>query len=274
MSITPQAIKDQEFQVKFRGYETIEVKAYLELMAEEFFALQESKQAEEEAKEELRVENFQLRERNEELERLTEEREESSQRDLEIVQKKDEEIAELKKALDEFEQDVAERLTEKNKLKEEIALRDEELAKEKKIAADALVEIENLRLKITEKETQIESLRQEEVDFKATIVSAQKFAESVKKKAEEDAAFFLDQAKKEVDVFRRKAQQELADLPLEIEELRERREKVRKELRDVLHSYLKMLDEVDQSVPNEVEELSNLFESISLEEESAPVEND
>ena len=41
MSITPQAIKDQEFQVKFRGYDAIEVKAYLELLAEEFFELHE-----------------------------------------------------------------------------------------------------------------------------------------------------------------------------------------------------------------------------------------
>ncbi|MDP3481389.1 MAG: DivIVA domain-containing protein, partial [Desulfoprunum sp.] len=41
MSITPQAIKDQEFQIKFRGYDSLEVKAYLELLAEEFFELHE-----------------------------------------------------------------------------------------------------------------------------------------------------------------------------------------------------------------------------------------
>ena len=41
MSMTPQVIKDQEFQVKFRGYDAIEVKAYLELLAEEFFELNE-----------------------------------------------------------------------------------------------------------------------------------------------------------------------------------------------------------------------------------------
>ena len=39
--ITPQIIKDQEFQTKFRGYDPIEVKAYLDLIAEEFFDLQE-----------------------------------------------------------------------------------------------------------------------------------------------------------------------------------------------------------------------------------------
>ena len=39
MAITPQAIKDQEFRVKLRGYDTIEVKAYLELIADEFFEM-------------------------------------------------------------------------------------------------------------------------------------------------------------------------------------------------------------------------------------------
>jgi len=39
--LTPQAIKDQEFQIKFRGYDAIEVNAYLELLAEDFFELTE-----------------------------------------------------------------------------------------------------------------------------------------------------------------------------------------------------------------------------------------
>jgi DivIVA domain-containing protein len=39
--LTPQAIKDQDFQIKFRGYDSIEVKAYLELLAEDFFELTE-----------------------------------------------------------------------------------------------------------------------------------------------------------------------------------------------------------------------------------------
>ena len=59
MAITPQAIKDQEFQVKFRGYDAIEVKAYLELIAEEFFELFE-----------------QVRKQVEDIEGLVEEKEE------------------------------------------------------------------------------------------------------------------------------------------------------------------------------------------------------
>ena len=54
--LTPQAIKDQEFQVKFRGYDSIEVKAYLELLAEDFFELTEQNRTQEEEIESLRAE--------------------------------------------------------------------------------------------------------------------------------------------------------------------------------------------------------------------------
>ncbi len=274
MSITPQAIKDQEFQVRFRGYETVEVKAYLELVAEEFFALQEDRRVEEEEKQQLYAENFQLRERNQELEREIQEKVEALSVEREAIKKKDEKIAQLTQALDDFEQDVAEVLAGKNKLKEELALLQEELDQEKKAHADSCVEMESLHFKITQKESQIEELRQEEIDFKATIFSAQKFAESVKQQAEEDAAQLLEKAKKEEAAFRRKAEQELADLPLKIEELRRHRVKVRQELRDILHSYLEMLDVVDDNVADEVEEFSSLLESFEDGVDGAGDEND
>ncbi len=279
MSITPQTIKDQEFQVKFRGYETIEVKAYLELVAEEVFALQEERRIEEEEKQELQAENFQFRERNQELEREVQEKEDALHVEREAIRNKDEEIAQLTKARDRFEQDVVEVLAGKNKLKEELALLQEEFDKEKKAHVDSVAEIESLRFKITQKENQIEELRQEEVDFKATILSAQKFAKTVKQEAEEEAAQLIEKAKEEEAALRHEAEQELAELSLEIEKFRERRIKVRHELRDILNSYLKMLDVVDASVADEVEEFSSLLDSFEdevggVEDENDIVEND
>ncbi len=265
MSITPQTIKDQEFQVKFRGYETIEVKAYLELVAEEFFVLQENRRVEEEEKQELYAENFQLRERNQELEYKVQEKEEALNAEREAIQKKDEEIAELTKACDTFEQDIAEVLAGKNKLKEELVFLEEKFDKEKKAHVDTVAEIESLRSKITQKENQIEELRQEEFDFKATILSAQKFAETVKQEAEEEATRLIEKAKEEEAAFRHKAEQELAELSFEVERSRERRVKVYHELRDILHSYLEMLDVVDASVADEVD---------GVEDENDFVEND
>ena len=57
---TPQQIKDQEFETKFRGFDPIEVRDYLETIANEFFELQE-----------------QCKEQEEELERLKESQESS-----------------------------------------------------------------------------------------------------------------------------------------------------------------------------------------------------
>ncbi len=279
MSITPQTIKDQEFQVKFRGYETIEVKAYLELVAEEFFALQENRRIEEEEKQELQAENFQFRQRNQELEREVQEKDDALHVRREAIQNKDEEIAQLTKARDTFEQDIAEVLVGKNKLKEELALLYEKFDKEKKAHVGSVAEIESLRFKITQKENQIKELRQEEVDFKATILSAQKFAKTVKQEAEEEATRLIEKAKEEEAAFRHEAEQELAELSLEIEKFRALRVKVRHELRDILHSYLKMLDVVDDSVADEVEEFSSLLESFKdevsgVEDENNIVEND
>ncbi len=58
--LTPQAIKDQEFQIKFRGYDAIEVKAYLELLAEDFFELTEQNRVQVEEIEALQAEQESL----------------------------------------------------------------------------------------------------------------------------------------------------------------------------------------------------------------------
>ena len=68
MAITPQAIKDQEFQTKFRGFDPIEVKGYLELVAEEFFELLEKVRQQEEEIEVLSQEKGLLEEMNAKLE--------------------------------------------------------------------------------------------------------------------------------------------------------------------------------------------------------------
>jgi len=41
MVLTPQLVKDQEFRQKFRGVDPLEVRDYLEIVANEFFELQE-----------------------------------------------------------------------------------------------------------------------------------------------------------------------------------------------------------------------------------------
>lgn len=279
MSITPQAIKDQEFQVKFRGYDAIEVKAYLELLAEEFFELHETRRRQEEEFEELTEENRKLKEEKDELFIQSSEREGDSESDKELIREKDLEIgslktriAELESASEEAQQDLEHHIGEwderESELKEKIQRLEDQYRQEQGTSTEARNDADKLRDKISMLETQIETLKKEEVDFKSTIVAAQKFADDVRAKAEEEAAALLEDAREDVESFRREAEQTLSDLPLEIEELKEKKSKVREELRGILNSYLKHLEDTeDVEEPADVEELSDLFQSINLTDE-------
>lgn len=279
MSITPQAIKDQEFQVKFRGYDAIEVKAYLELLAEEFFELHEARRQQEEEFAELTEENRQLKEEKDELFIQSSEREGDAETDKKLIREKDLEIGELKtkvaeleSAAEEAQQDLEHHIGEwderESEFKEKVKRLEDQAQQEQGATSEARNDADKLRGKITMLEEQIETLKKEEVDFKSTIVAAQKFADDVRGKAEEEATALLDEAREDVESFKREAEQTLSDLPLEIEELKEKKTKVREELRGILNSYLKHLEETeDVEDPTDVEELSDLFQSINLTDE-------
>lgn len=285
MSITPQAIKDQEFQVKFRGYDTIEVKAYLELLAEEFFELHEVRRRQEDEYAELAEEVQVLRA---ERERLVEEgrqhQELSEQAGAEDLSR-EETIAELRSQIEDLEQKNAATELEKNLQQEawerqESELRDEieqlrtRLDEKQTSATENTSETEKLRGKIELLEAQIADFKKEEVDFKAALLAAQRFADDVKKKAKEEADLMLEQAIKEVETFREESEKELAHLPLEIEKLRTQKGEVKQELRNVLTGYLKALDlDQDRGIDTD-DDLSALFQSIPLGDEDMVEEDD
>jgi DivIVA domain-containing protein len=110
MTITPQAIRDQDFQTRFRGYDAIEVKGYLELVAEEFFELLEKirhqeeiiqgrdQETEQDETDRNRLEE-QLQDARQEILRMGEE---LAQRD-EDKQHLDEELAGLRREIDAFD---------------------------------------------------------------------------------------------------------------------------------------------------------------------------
>ena len=75
----------------------------------------------------------------------------------------------------------------------------------------------------------------------------------------------MAKAKQDVESFRRKAQEELARLPLEIENLHKKRVEVREELRKQLHDYLDSLDTFSESQdPEQERDLMDLFQSIQI----------
>ncbi len=271
MSTTPQIIKDQEFQTKFRGYDPIEVKAYLDELAEEFFELQERCR--------LQVDDLQV---------LHEERAELEQQkgSLEAAG------AEARKMAEELrqtglltEQKFAVLANEAEALRTRIA----GLEREKQEQADALsameariqeaegatlrerAEKEALGHKIALMDEQQREARKDEIDFRSTLSVAQQFCDSLKEKSRQEAVAFLNMAKAEVEEIRRAAHAELARLPEEIRALQQKREEAREVLRTTLESYLRNLEifPVDQDADRGRRESEELFQKIQILEDGS-----
>lgn len=273
MSITPQAIKDQEFQVKFRGYDTIEVKAYLELLAEEFFELHEVRRRQEDDYAELYEEVQVLRQERETLEEESRQREERTEKSVLQFLEKDEMIVELQKQIETLEQEknLQREAWEKQEgaLREEIdQLRGRLDQKQHDVGANS-GEVEKLRGQIELLERQIGDFKKEELDFKTALVAAQRFADDVRSKAKDEAEQMIEQAINEVETYRKQAEDELAHLPREIEQLRQKKAAVKEELKSVLNAYLRQLDNDQFPGDGEGEDsLSELFQSIPLDDEA------
>jgi len=273
MSITPQAIKDQEFQTKFRGYDVIEVKAYLDLIAEEFFELLEAKRRQDE---ELAA----LRARCQNLEREKEDIE-SKLRDNGAVVNSDEEARQILNAEIKTLREQAAALTKQAKiaeteksallfakegreraLAEEVRGLREKLAQQQQDTTGKDKDIENLRRQLAASEIQIGELKKEETASKHLLIAAQNFADDLRRKSEKEAHETMDKARAEVETFRQKAREELARLPAEIERLHKQREGIRDELRHILQSHLEKLDfssDFKESKP----EIDEMFSAIA-----------
>jgi DivIVA domain-containing protein len=263
MAITPQAIKDQEFMVKFRGYDTVEVKAYLELIAEEFFELLE-----------------QVRQQIDELDVIVEERD-VLQADKRRLQ---DELNATRGSSEEIRSEFAERDTEVADLRSEIeslqnqisALERQSNAKDRELAEaqmsikqkEQAVQTEKERndkllARLDELEKQNTQLRSEEIDFKSTLVAAQQFTTELKRKSEQEAKSIINKAKADAEKIRQDTFAELAAYPAEIDRLKSMRNKVRHDLKEVLQLCLENLDIFKEE--EEKEDYGELFQKIKLD---------
>jgi DivIVA domain-containing protein len=266
---TPQAIKDQDFQLKFRGYDAIEVKAYLELLAEDFFELTEQNRLQSEALESLKSELEFLRREKDNLAaevRLSRESAEGIQSEIdERYQGKDREIAVLRAEAEKGRASALALENENRTLQGKIAALEIKLAGDVGVSLHEKAEIEKLRAKVGLLEEQNKELKQQGYDFKTTILAAQKFADNLRQSSEEEAQRMMEKAKADVQKFRTEASAELARLPKEIEKLHQQRIQVREELRAMLNSYLEGLQIFpDHELTEREDDLADLFESILL----------
>ncbi len=289
MAITPQAIKDQEFQTRFRGCDAVEVKAYLELIAEEFFELLEKLRLQEEEIAEVKRQkelaedvNTRLQDDVDAAQRMVEDLRgalaEKEAREAEQAK----ELEEMQTALDDFEEERKEFEDELSEAEARVSERDEMLR-------ESRVEMDSLRNKIAFLDEQNRELKKEEVDFKRTIGVAQRFADDLMEKtrvqteelvrhseqrarevlvsSEEKSARALEAARDEIERLRREAYAELSRLPEEIEQLNRQRRRVREELQKILTSQLEQLE----SFGDDEEEVARydydeLFQKIDLSE--------
>jgi len=254
MAITPQAIKDQEFRVKFRGFDEIEVKAYLELIAEEFFELFE-----------------QVRQQAEDMEGLREEKEDLN----ELHSLLEGDMASLQRKYDQISLELGQANERNTTLFKEIEdlkaqaanLEWEGKEKEEKAGAatglleDERKEKEGLIDRLTTLEKLWDEQQKAEIDFKDTLLAGQKFSREMKKKSEEEAGQILEQARAEAEKLRQETFEELVRYPKEIERLKIKRDQVREDLRTVLTLCLENLD-IFNTLEVDEEDYSDLFQSV------------
>lgn len=242
MSITPQMIKDQEFEVKFRGFDPIEVRDYLEVIANEFFEMQEMYKEQLEDLEELRAEKEDFESQNSSLEadidvgrKLTEELTEN-------CVKKEETIQELNKEIEELQLRIADVEQEKMEQEEEVSAAEARIEEMEVALKEAKEENERIGRKVALLQDKNDDLQKEEVNFKSTLATAQRFAEDLMEKSMTEAEELIDAAHVEINTIRENAQEELARLPQEIEILKKKKGKVKNELKAILERYLETLD--------------------------------
>lgn len=266
-TITPQAIKDQEFLAKFRGYDTVEVKAYLETIAEEFFALQQKCRDQDEEFADFQDKVAELEEQNKALttdmqftRKISEELKKSSR-------EKEDKVIDMAREVEELQTRIADFDAEKTDFEEEISAATAKVDEARRQVMAERNIAENLKNKVELLEKQNTELKKEEVDFKATLASAQKFAAKLKQNSQVEAKQMVEEAKKEIRELRYAAHAELSRLPEEIDELRQKRDNARSELQKTLESYLTYLDTF--VAENEGEKTTELFQKISIMEDGS-----
>jgi DivIVA domain-containing protein len=261
MAITPQAIKDQEFKIKLRGYDTIEVNAYLELIADEFFEMFE--QAGQQAdyidgliaeKEEL----IDLRMRIEGDMATLQRKYDKALLDIEAANAKN---ATLLGEVEDMKSRIANLEWEGKEKDDLLNAATEALEGEKKEKEGALAKLASF-------EEQWGEQQKAEIDFRETLLAGQRFSRDTMKKSEEEAARILAEANAEAENLRLETERELARYPEEIEQLKAKRDRVREDLKSVLEMCLDNLDVFDTGAEEE-DDCSDLFQKVILAEDGS-----
>jgi len=271
MSTTPQIIKDQEFQVKFRGYDPVEVKAYLDELAEEFFELQERCRLQVDDLQVLHEERAALEQQQGSLEAAGAEARKMAEELRQTGLLTEQKFAVLANEAEALRNRIAGLEREKQEQTDALSAMEARIQKAEEATLQERAEKEALGHKIALMEEQQREARKDEVDFRSTLAVAQQFCDSMKEKSRLEAEELLRSAKAEIEEIRRAAHAELAGLPAEISALQMKREEVRELLRTTLESYLRNLEIFpgDQEGDDDRRESEELFQKIQILEDGS-----
>lgn len=242
MAITPQSIKDAEFQVKLRGFDKSEVRTYLEYVAEEYLVLLEKlerlerygqnlDQANKKIKHENKVYKNEIVEAQNEINELKVQYQQEKKR----TEKQDQESETTGNTLSQLEK-------ENRILAKKLRLADARIKETKSTLVQEKTKKEKLLQRINFLEKQNKSNRKEEEELRQTLAAAYKFSEETIQKSEEQASDIFNRARLEIERLRSEAQEELASYPREIKRMKQEYDKVKEQLRLIVGQYLKGLE--------------------------------
>lgn len=243
--LTPQDIKNQEFEIKFRGYEPTEVKSFLESLSDNMLELTEQNNAQ--VKE--------IWDLKEQLKAISAEKEalQAAQQAAENEQPEDNEELII------TEEQESEHLIEIEKLRTKVAVLEE---MNNSLRQEEL----DFKTTITAAQSFSDSLKE------ATIAEAEKLkkeseerAAELKAASEAAAAEQMENLRLEMSNIKQQSEQEITQLLTDIEQLKMQKDQVKGELKNTLYTYLNALDS------DENEELTESSEE-ALSTESAEVE--
>lgn len=256
--LKPQTIRDQEFQIAFRGYDPVEVKSYLELVADDYFELSEENRILQEKiitqksnsnspssifEKEGEADDLQL-----EIDSSGKETTQSLQAKLAHAESRIKrlstenmgylsQINELNKQLEFVEAEAMKELKEGEEMMKQITILAEqnaELKEKSSLVEKDESEMKNLVAEAERLRVENEQYREEERSLKRILISAQSFADTLRDNAEQEAADLLEAAKTEVAATTAQREEVIAHLTTEIEGLKEKKKEAEEELNRVL----------------------------------------
>jgi len=227
MTITPQKIKDTQFRQKMRGYDVVEVRTFLERVAEEYLGRIEKQEADERQISELRQEVEQLRiqyegwskelaEGRKTIEHLTNE----CRREKKQNERQGRRLKTFQITIDRLQQENNELLGKSDLAHKRFREMKADLLKERSTHK----KMQNA-IQLLEKRN-IQAKKQEEY-LKKTLAAADKFSEDLIQKSEQQASEIFNRTRKEIARLRSEAREELAHFPSEIKKMKEEYSRVR-----------------------------------------------